>query len=88
MTFHTVIEDVPTTQQIKIFSPLLGRVNVIAYGSNQLRKKLNHIPHLDIPYSRVTQPLIKGRGYKHRSEMNQGKKVNKRRERDASSARG
>lgn len=61
---------------------------MVAYGSNKLRKKLNHIPQLDIPYSRVTQPLIKGRGYKHRSEMNQGKKAEKKAKRDTISAKG
>lgn len=74
MTMHTVIEDTQTTQAIKIFSPLVAKVNVIAYGSNKLRKKLNHVRELDLPYSRITQPLIKGRGFKHRSECNQGRK--------------
>ena len=37
-------------------------------GSNKNRAKLNHIPALQLPLSRVKEPIIKGRNYKKRGE--------------------
>ena len=37
------------------------------YGSNQLRKKLNHLPELDYHPGRLQEPIIKGRSYKARN---------------------
>ena len=38
------------------------------FGSNQLRKKMNHIPALGLSKTRVTEPIIKGRDYKPREK--------------------
>ena len=52
---------------MKLYSPMLKAFEIQKYGSNQLRKKLNHIPKLDMPPGRLQEPIIKGVGYKMRS---------------------
>jgi hypothetical protein len=45
---------------------MVAKIDVFKYGSNQLRKKLNHIPGLELSKNRVTEPIIKGKDYKSR----------------------
>lgn len=66
---HTVIDDVNTTIMVKTFSPLLAKVDVVNYGSNKNRKKLNYLPELELSKGRLLEPIKKGKGYKHRDEM-------------------
>ena len=66
---HTVVDDVNTSYMIKTFSPMVAKVDVINYGSNQNRKKLNYIPDLQLSKNRLLEPIIKGKGYKHRDQM-------------------
>jgi hypothetical protein len=53
---------------VKVHSPMLAKVEVVAYGSNQNRKKLNYIPALELPKNRLLEPIRKGKGFKHRDE--------------------
>lgn len=56
------------SMQVKEFSPMVAKIEIHKYGSNQLRKKMNHIPNMDLSKTRVTEPIIKGRGYKAREK--------------------
>ena len=47
---------------------MVAKIEIHKYGSNQLRKKMNHIPDLDLSKSKVTEPIIKGKGYKPRDK--------------------
>ena len=51
---------------VKEYSPMVAKIDIYKYGSNQLRKKMNHIPNLDLSKNRVSEPIIKGRNYKTR----------------------
>ena len=59
----------------KVMSPMLAKIDVVKYGSNKLRKKLNHIPALELSEKRLHEPIIKGRGYKPRSAKVQKKLI-------------
>ena len=86
---HTVIDDVNTTIMVKENSPLLAKVEVVQYGSNQNRKKLNYIPDLELSKGRVTEPLKKGRNFKHRDEMfKAGEQKSAKVQRDPNEIRG
>ena len=65
---HTIIDDVPTGLMIKECSPMLAKVDMVRMGSNQLRKKLNHIPDLNLSKGRLSDPIVRGRNYKQRTE--------------------
>lgn len=56
------------SMQIKEFSPMVAKIEIHKYGSNQLRKKMNHIPQMDLSKTRVTEPIIKGRDFKSREK--------------------
>ena len=56
------------SMQVKEFSPMVAKIDIHRYGSNQLRKKMNHIHHLDLSKTRVEEPIIKGRDYKAREK--------------------
>ena len=46
-----------------------------------MRKKLNHIPTLDLSKTRVTEPIIKGRGFKPREKkMDAAKEISPEKE--------
>lgn len=69
------------SMQVKEFSPMVAKIEVFKYGSNQLRKKMNHIPNMDLSKTRVTEPIIKGRDYKPRERKRQaGKEVSAEKE--------
>jgi len=53
---------------VKANSPLLAKVDIVSYGSNQLRKKLNYLSGLGLSKNRMHDPVIKGRDYKDRSD--------------------
>ncbi len=60
------VETVNTSFTIPLYSPLVQDFKILRLGSNQLRKKLNYIPGLDINAGRLQEPIVKGRGYKMR----------------------
>lgn len=68
LTFHAVGDETNFTFSQKVNSPLLANVKMYRYGSNKNRKKLNHVPALELTSSKVQEPIIKGRGYKRREE--------------------
>ena len=66
---HTVVDEVNTSIMVKTFSPIVAKVEVVSYGSNKNRKKLNHIPALELSKGRLLEPIKKGKGYKSRDQM-------------------
>ncbi len=54
---------------VKAWSPLLAKVEVVGYGSNQNRKKMNHIPVLELSKGVLGNPVKKGKGFKPRDQM-------------------
>jgi hypothetical protein len=54
--------------QVKEFSPMVAKIDIYKYGSNQLRKKMNHIPGLELSKTKVSEPIIKGRDFKSREK--------------------
>jgi hypothetical protein len=67
--FHAVGEETNFSFMVKVNSPLLANVKLYKYGSNKNRKKLNHIPALELTASKVTEPIIKGKNYKKRTDI-------------------
>jgi ribosomal protein L19 len=73
--------DQNVSMMVKEFSPMVAKIDIHKYGSNQLRRKLNHIPSLDLSKARITEPIIKGRGYKPREKkMEAAKEVTSEKE--------
>jgi hypothetical protein len=67
---------------VKEFSPMVAKIDVHKFGSNEPRKKMNHIPALDLSKNRIQEPIIHGSGYKPREvRTDQKKEVNPERER-------
>lgn len=73
-TFHAVGDDTHFSYKVKVHSPLLANVEMHKMGSNKNRKKLNHIPALELSPSKVTEPVIKGKNEKRRSDTSSSKK--------------
>lgn len=46
--FHFNEADMNLSMMVKVHSPMLAKMDIYKYGSNRLRKKLNHIPNLDL----------------------------------------
>ena len=67
MWFTSVSDSVGFAFKMKLFSPMIANLKILKYGSNQNRKKLTHIPKLDLSYTALLEPVIKGRGYKPRA---------------------
>ena len=53
MWLNTVVDQTNTALKIKTNSPLVAKVKVLKYGSNKLRKKMSHIPHLDLSATKL-----------------------------------
>ena len=69
--------DVNMSMMVKEYSPMVAKIELHKYGSNQLRKKLNHIPELDLTKTRLQEPIIKGSNYKPRvTHKDQKKEIN------------
>ena len=60
------IDGVNTQLSVPLYSPLTTNVEIVKYGSNRLRAKLNHIPALDLPSARLREPITKGKNFKAR----------------------
>ena len=80
------VDGIGIVMKYPLWSPLLKNFEIVKYGSNKLRRKMNHIPALDLSKGRLEEPIIKGRGYKARSgskASNQGvRKSSKKRLKD------
>ena len=74
---QTVIDDCQTGIMVKTHSPMLAKVEMVSYGSNQLRKKLNFIPDLNLSKNRLLDPVIRGHDYKQRHETRENMQANK-----------
>lgn len=68
---NTVLDSTNTSIKIKANSPMVAKVKVLAYGSNRLRKKMPHIPHLELSATKLQDPIKKGRGAKPRRVLYQ-----------------
>ena len=74
LKIHTVVDDVNTSIKVKTHSPMVAKIDVVTYGSNKNRKKLNHFPKLELSKGRLLEAVVKGRGYKHRDQMADARK--------------
>ena len=55
------------SMMVKEYSPMVAKIDIHKYGSNKLRQKMNHIHNdLELSKTKVTEPIIKGRGFKPR----------------------
>lgn len=72
--FNTVIDSVNVQHKVKLNSPMVAKIDILKYGSNKNRKKLSHIPSLDLTATRILDPVIHGKGYKPRHQCWSGKK--------------
>lgn len=62
------LDQVNTTLDLSLYSPHIKNLEIVKYGSNQLRKKLSYIPSLDLPKTILETPIIKGKNFKNRTE--------------------
>lgn len=75
------------TMSIKAYSPMVAKVDIFKYGSNELRKKLSYVPDLELSKNRLNEPITKGKGFKlrgstrtvHRKAFNKEKESGKTR---------
>lgn len=75
--FHSVTENTNFSHKVKLYSPMVAKMQILKYGSNKNRKKLSHVPALELSANRLTEPVIKGRGYKPRAAVQSKKKKGK-----------
>ena len=68
MWMNCVIENTNTSIKFKLNSPMVAKVEVDTYGGNRVRKKLNHIPDLDLTEKRTHDPIIKNTRIKPRKQ--------------------
>ena len=64
--FQGVADSVGFSHKVKLYSPMVAQMKILKYGSNENRKKLTHIPALDLTATRILEPIIHGKGYKAR----------------------
>jgi len=69
MWFQSVADSVSFSYKVKLYSPMVARLKVLKYGSNRNRKKLNHIPKLDLTATGLQEPIIRGKGFKPRARV-------------------
>lgn len=74
LNFHTVAENTQTSINIKVNGPMLAKLEILKMASNSNRKKINHIPHLNLTEKQLLEPIIHGKGYKPRAEPTDTKK--------------
>ena len=48
---------------------MVAKVKVLKYGSNRLRRKMNHIPHLELSQTKLEDPIKKGKNFKPRKQL-------------------
>jgi len=74
--FHLMmnVDDVNALQKIKVYSPLIAKVDIVKYGSNKNRNWLNQLASEDTPKQTLLEPVIKGRGYKARADSASGRR--------------
>jgi ribosomal protein L19 len=74
-------EDTNIIYSRNLYAPQVKNFQILKYGSNRLRNKLNHIPTLDMSPARLQEPIIKGRNYKERSQKMKQRSSQDRKER-------
>lgn len=62
------------SMMVKEYSPMVAKIDLHKYGSNEQRMKMNHIPHLELSKNRLQEPIIYGKGYKPRTTKVEVKK--------------
>uniref|UniRef100_A0A7S3CJW1 50S ribosomal protein L19, chloroplastic n=1 Tax=Strombidium rassoulzadegani TaxID=1082188 RepID=A0A7S3CJW1_9SPIT len=67
-TINFNVDGINSSFTANLYSPLVQGIQIWKFGSNELRKKMNHIPALDKSTGRLLEPVIKGRGYKQRTD--------------------
>ena len=77
-TMHTTVDSTPPSISFKTFSPMVAKIDMVQFGSNRLRKKMNNIPYDNLSKNRMMEPIQKGRGYKARGEVGGKKKADAR----------
>ena len=55
-------------QKILVHSPMLAKIEVVRYGSNHIRNKLNHVWTDQWNKNKLEQPVTKGKGFKPRGK--------------------
>jgi len=86
MWFHSVADSVNFSHKVKLWSPMVARLQiaqkvadsgsqnrVMRHASNRNRKKLSHVPDLGLSATRLMEPIIRGKGYKARSQVARSK---------------
>ena len=53
MWFHSVADSVNFSHKVKLFSPMVARLQILRFASNKNRKKLSHIPALELSATRL-----------------------------------
>jgi len=51
--FNFIAAETNLSMSVKVYSPLVAKIEIHKYGSNKLRAKLNHIPALDLNKTQV-----------------------------------
>ena len=54
---HTIAASTPTSIMFKTLSPMVAKIDMVKYGSNKLRRKLNHIPYENLSKNRLQEPV-------------------------------
>ena len=71
---RTVVDSVQTSIMIKTFSPMVAKVEMVKYGSNQLRKNMMHVHETNLSKNRLKESITRGKGYKHRLDIGKKKR--------------
>ena len=53
---------------VKEYSPMVAKIDIHKFGSNQLRKNMTNLHEADFSKNRCYEPIIKGRNYKVRDK--------------------
>lgn len=73
------IENDPIMLRFKLYSPLIAKVEILRYGSNRNRAKLNYLLDPYIEKGTLLDPVAHGVGYKRRDEkVEQAKKKSRK----------
>jgi ribosomal protein L19 len=65
-TVHFNEAEMNLSMMIKAYSPMVAKVDIFKYGSNELRKKLSYVPDLELSKNRLNEPITKGKGFRVR----------------------
>lgn len=74
---HTVMDNCQVSLGIKEYSPMVAKVDIVKYGSNQLRRKMNHVKLINMSKNRLKESIKRGSKFKHRLDIGKVKKEKK-----------